>query len=104
MNTFLHPFVKVGKDAEDRYSQARDLQNIIFRSTKLGYAIFSHPCEWSFNHFVNSSQPTPGLLVVCSGLGDSVMQMGDRWQSRSSCAASDGEDISLYERRKIGER
>ncbi len=70
MNAFLRPFARASRDAGDKHRQARDLQTLLLRSARLGYALLSHPCEWQFNHssVVDGSPPAPGLLVVCSGL------------------------------------
>ncbi|KAH8899878.1 hypothetical protein GQ53DRAFT_835900 [Thozetella sp. PMI_491] len=68
MNTFLYPFIDVEPNAEDKHRQAKDLQAILLKTARLGYAIFSHPCEWYFSNTADASRPTPGLLVVCPGL------------------------------------
>lgn len=46
LNAFLQHFVSA--DQQSQHEQASHLQAVIFECAKLGYEVFSHPCDWEF--------------------------------------------------------
>lgn len=51
-------------DSRARFDQSRNLDGVIRECAALGYAIFSHPCEWRYSFETES----PKDIVVLPGL------------------------------------
>ncbi|KAK0639008.1 hypothetical protein B0T16DRAFT_338588, partial [Cercophora newfieldiana] len=52
----------------DGHSQGPALERLIFRCANLGYALFSHPCEWRFLFRREDSTQGSGPVVLLPGL------------------------------------
>lgn len=61
LNTFLQHFVP--RDEQCRHEHADHLQAVIFECAKLGYEVFSHPCDWEFVYEQKGVSRGASLLV-----------------------------------------
>ena len=78
LNRLLLHFVPASASA--RNEQTSHLQALIIECTKLGYTLFSHPCDWAFAFRPN--KPSQGkVIVVCAGLNKLSHRDGKRYKA-----------------------
>ena len=70
LNEFLQPFSTSPKE------QAGHLQDVVIEVTKLGYQLFSHPCDWAFEYAATNAEKR--VMVVCPGLSKLSQRDGKR--------------------------